>query len=249
MAHRSALVLTSKGLASPALLSTRSADVGERGRGSSANATEGRSFKISGAAQTCCYSTDMPTLLLAVLLAMTIGPAVQAQPPSRLEAGRQADLQEDDAARDGLRDVINQRQMHKEVIAPIPASPMETSLEEQANREINESPRESILNGSCRVEWRSCKDNLQMVNTYSHWRRVRVECRSAATQLMRYGEPNFPWFAFRSFLQGDDYPRAGIVTVIEPRAQFRNGLGAVVSGRVVCRYDLRIGQVLDVQIL
>jgi len=190
----------------------------------------------------------MPMLLLAVLLAMTIGPAVQAQPQSCLRAGRQTNLQDDCAAKSATTGSNAQAHLRVEIIAPIPTGSMHSSPEEQSASQPAASAQ-TILDATCRLNWRHCADNTQMVNTYSHWRKVRSECRSVAAQLMRHGEPNFPWFAFRSFLQGDDYPRAGIVTVIEPRAQFRNGLGAVVNGRVMCRYDLRSSQVLDVQIL
>ena len=101
---------------------------------------------------------------------------------------------------------------------------------------------------TCKVDWHSCLDNADMVNNYHDWPTVQTRCKSSAKDSAKYGTPEFPWFSFGSFLRGSDYPKTGIVTTIEPDAQFSNGFGAMVHTRVVCKYDLKSNAVLDVSL-
>ncbi len=101
---------------------------------------------------------------------------------------------------------------------------------------------------ACRTDWHRCADNAQLANNYREWSRVVVECKAAAQASARFGDPEFPWLPFGTFLNGDSYVKTGIVVAIEPRAQFFNGFGAKVNSRVTCRYDLSRMAVLDVNV-
>ena len=101
---------------------------------------------------------------------------------------------------------------------------------------------------ACRLDWRHCADNAQLVNSYRDWSRVVVECKSAAQASARFGDPEFPWLPFGTFLNGNTYVNTGIAVAIEPRAQFFNGFGAKVNSRVTCRYDLNRMAVVEVNV-
>ncbi|MGH9806371.1 MAG: hypothetical protein ACRD9W_03780 [Terriglobia bacterium] len=101
----------------------------------------------------------------------------------------------------------------------------------------------------CKSDWTKCSDNEDLVNNYSDWTKVQVECKEEANSEAKYGTPEWPWLPFGSFLKGTDYSTSGIATAIEADAQFQNGFGAMVHSTVTCRYDLRAQKVLDVSIL
>lgn len=90
----------------------------------------------------------------------------------------------------------------------------------------------------CETNWKQCKDNSDMANNYRNWSDVQIGCKYAANNKAKYGSPTWPWFPFTSFRPGSDYPKTGIVTAVEPDAQFQNSYGAYEHVRVVCVYDL-----------
>lgn len=102
---------------------------------------------------------------------------------------------------------------------------------------------------ACRASWSSCADNEQLVNGWSDWNKVQVRCQSAANDKARYGDPEWPWLPFGTFLKGVDYVKTGRAVAIEPDAKFKNGFNASVRVRVVCVYDLKSDRVQDVSIV
>jgi hypothetical protein len=107
-------------------------------------------------------------------------------------------------------------------------------------------------NGSCKEDWRACKDNADLVNNYSNWLDVQFACREKANSEVEYGTPIWPGFwsggAFGSFLRGSDYISTGIGIAIEPDVQIQNQFGAMVHSSAYCRYDLNAKTVLSVTI-
>lgn len=101
---------------------------------------------------------------------------------------------------------------------------------------------------ACQSDWTKCADNADIVNHYSRYSNAQVACKLEANKRARYGTPVWPWLAFSSFRVGSDYVKTGTAILIEPDAQFQNGFGAMVHSRVTCVYDLRAGQVLNVDI-
>ena len=100
----------------------------------------------------------------------------------------------------------------------------------------------------CKVDWHSCSDNADVVNNYHDWSMVQVRCKSSTQDIAKYGTPSFPWFSFGSFRRGSDYPKTGIVTSIEPDAQYSNSFGAMVNKRGGCCYYLNRNGVIDVDL-
>jgi hypothetical protein len=113
---------------------------------------------------------------------------------------------------------------------------------------LNEYRAYTAQINACGDDWRQCVDNTQLVDHYDGYSRVQSACQRRATEMARYGDPDFPWLSFGTYFTGTDYVETGIAVSIEPRAQFQNGFGAMVNTRVVCRYDLRAGEVLSVEL-
>ena len=107
----------------------------------------------------------------------------------------------------------------------------------------NEAPKET----ACDSDWRKCANNEQLVNNYSRWTSVKVECKREADSQARY-KTDWPWLPFGTFIKGNEYVTSGTAIAIEPDAQFQNGFGAMVRSRVICTYDLRAQHVISVDI-
>lgn len=101
---------------------------------------------------------------------------------------------------------------------------------------------------SCKTDWALCTDNADLANHYDKLYRATAACKTAAEDRAKYGSPQWPWFAFGSFVPGTDAPKTGIVTLVEGDAKFQNGFGAMVRSRVACKVNLRSMTVTDVQI-
>src|SRR5262245_38778189 len=72
---------------------------------------------------------------------------------------------------------------------------------------------------ACGSDWRQWQDNAELVNNYDGMGGVEYDCMEAANSQAKYGDPEWPWRAFSTFLKGDDYPRTGVVTVKEHDAR------------------------------
>lgn len=103
-------------------------------------------------------------------------------------------------------------------------------------------------NPTCKSNWRLCSDNADLINHFTDISRGQVGCEIEAKKLAKYGDPKFPSFYFSTFHRGNEYIKTGIVTLIEPDAQFQNAFGAMVHSTVTCTYDLNSDRVLNVTI-
>jgi len=101
---------------------------------------------------------------------------------------------------------------------------------------------------SCQTGWANCKDNRDLVEHYSEMPAAIAACRAMADSRSKYGTPEWPWLKFGQFKAGDDFPKTGLITIIEPEAKFQNGFGAMERVTVGCLYDLRSRHVIDVGI-
>ena len=101
---------------------------------------------------------------------------------------------------------------------------------------------------ACKRNWASCADNEQLVNEWSGWTRVQVECKAAANDQAKYGDPEWPWLPFGSYRKGSDYVKTGKAVAAEQDAKFKNGFNASVRVRVTCYYDLKGARVENVVI-
>lgn len=106
----------------------------------------------------------------------------------------------------------------------------------------------SSSDNPCASDWRKCDNNGDLVNNYDGMTDAKVQCEMTAENMAKYGEPEFPWIAFGTYLKGNHYIEDGKVVLIEDDAQFQNGFGAMVNSTVRCVYDLRTEQVVDMNI-
>jgi len=112
----------------------------------------------------------------------------------------------------------------------------------------NQTAKPTTQEDSCHSDWTKCADNEQFVKRYSDWSRIKMECKDAAKDRAKYGNPEWPWLPFGSFYKGTNYITSGTAIAVEPDAQFSNGFGGMVHSTVTCTYDLRARRVTDVNI-
>jgi hypothetical protein len=99
----------------------------------------------------------------------------------------------------------------------------------------------------CKNDWHLCKDNEDMVSNWKNWDHVQASCHVEAENSAKYGDgPDIPWGSFKTFLRGDNYPKTGIVTLIENNAKFVNAFNAKVRTKVTCTYDLNAEKVTNI---
>jgi hypothetical protein len=102
---------------------------------------------------------------------------------------------------------------------------------------------------SCKTDWTRCTDNADLVNNYSKMIDAKIDCQIAANKLATYGTPVWGYAIgiFGKFLRGSDFPRTGIVRLVDDDVQFSNAFGATQHYMVSCKYDLGKKRVLDVR--
>jgi hypothetical protein len=105
---------------------------------------------------------------------------------------------------------------------------------------------------SCKDDWRSCKDNGDLINNHTNWLDVQVACKEEVNREIKYGTPVWPGFwsggAFGSYHSGTDYVTSGIAIAIEPDVQIQNGFGAMVHSTAYCTYNLGTKTVANVSV-
>ena len=102
----------------------------------------------------------------------------------------------------------------------------------------------------CKTDWRKCADNADLANNYDGMTEAQIRCKRAATSMAKYGTPEFPWvFYFSSYRPGIDYVPSGIAILIENKAKFQNGFGAMAHVKLICEFDLREKKVVNVTFL
>lgn len=112
---------------------------------------------------------------------------------------------------------------------------------------VNEDSKKTPQERACENNWQQCSDNAQLANNYRKWSTISGACKHAASELAKYGKPDFPWVAFGTFHTGRTYIDSGIAYAIETKAKFQNAFGTTVNNtRVVCEYDLKTDKVLRV---
>lgn len=108
---------------------------------------------------------------------------------------------------------------------------------------------ERVIDGKlCRTDWSKCADNKQLAETFLGTTEATSACKKAAADKVRYGSPEWPWLAFSSFYGGDDAPRDGQITLVEPRAKISNAYGALENSVVKCTWNLKTKSIQDINI-
>ena len=101
---------------------------------------------------------------------------------------------------------------------------------------------------TCRTNWRVCTNNSDLMEHSQAASIISSVCQTAANEAARYGKPEWSWVPFGSYLRGQDYPRTGIITVIDERVKFQNGFGVYGASRAVCVYDMQSRTIVNLSI-
>ena len=98
---------------------------------------------------------------------------------------------------------------------------------------------------TCSSDYKKCKDNADMANNYSGWFKAKYACKEKLTEIVKYGEPDFKGdgYTFSYFLDGVDYPKKGIATLIA-KVAVPNEFGTKVNGEQSCEVDLDTNRVI-----
>lgn len=92
---------------------------------------------------------------------------------------------------------------------------------------------------ACTRDYRSCKDNSDLINHNGQVIDAQVACKMATNSNVKYGEPDWPFMEFTSFFSGANYVKTGIIDLVDNNVKIQNQYGALARSRVVCEYDLR----------
>lgn len=110
----------------------------------------------------------------------------------------------------------------------------------------NSNDKTTPQQASCASNWHLCTDNADIANHYSDYSSAKASCQIEAEKLAKYGSPKWPWVAFGHFYNDGSAAKSGIITLIEPDAQFQNGFGAMAHSTVTCTYNLNTKIVTNV---
>lgn len=104
----------------------------------------------------------------------------------------------------------------------------------------------------CAGNYKSCKDNADLINNYDQMGKIfdaKVACKRAIGDHVKYGSPE--WGAlvgFGSYRRGDDFPKTGIIMLVDDNVKIQNMYGTKVNSTVACEYDLNYRKVLTIVI-
>lgn len=117
---------------------------------------------------------------------------------------------------------------------------------------IEQAPVEPADHLACRKDWRRCSDNVELIKSYVRGEgggEVIARCRESAERKSKFGTPNWPWFdRSGKYRAGDDFPKTGIVTLVDEQIIFLDAYGSQAKTSVTCKYDLGAGEVQSIDI-
>jgi len=102
---------------------------------------------------------------------------------------------------------------------------------------------------TCAIDWRLCKDNLDLMKHYAGRSAAQAACVIAANKAAQHGEVKLPLQPFEMFHGGDHYVQSGFVTLIEPHATYSGEQGGMLPKTVTCEFDLARHKVTDLIIV
>lgn len=102
---------------------------------------------------------------------------------------------------------------------------------------------------TCKSDYKKCADNTELVNNYDGITAARSACKRAVNDHVQYGEPSWSWYeGFEGFFTGDDFPKTGVVRMLDEQVKIQNQYGTNVKSKVTCNYDMSTKKVLQIAI-
>jgi hypothetical protein len=91
---------------------------------------------------------------------------------------------------------------------------------------------------TCAIDWRLCKDNLDLMKHYVCRAAAQAACVIAANKAAKDGEAKLSSPPFEKFHGGDHYVQSSFLTLIEPDAKYLDEQGQLLPKAVTCEFDL-----------
>lgn len=101
---------------------------------------------------------------------------------------------------------------------------------------------------ACQKDWSKCATQADLIEEYEGMTKATVACRMAADRLAKYGDPEWSWVPFGTYLANERSAQTGKVTLIDDQVKFQNGFGAMVRTSARCQYDLAKKEVIHVEV-
>lgn len=92
---------------------------------------------------------------------------------------------------------------------------------------------------TCKENWSICADNADFINNYSKMFDAKYACKIATNKRARFGDPEWSWVPFGKFRKGNDFPKTGVVKLVDDDVRIPNMFGAKLHGFVECWYDFK----------
>jgi hypothetical protein len=102
---------------------------------------------------------------------------------------------------------------------------------------------------TCAIDWRRCKNNLDLMEHYAGRAAAQAACVVAANKAATRGEVKLPLQPFVKFHGGVHYVQSGVVTLIETDARYSDEQGQMLPKTVTCEFDLAHHKVTDLMII
>ena len=100
----------------------------------------------------------------------------------------------------------------------------------------------------CKTDWKKCTDNKMLVNEFDGIVKIKTACKLQANSQAKYGDPQWKWITFGTFLKGNDYIKNGLVVLFDNQVKFQNGFGAYKKTEVECIYSLKSNKITALRI-
>lgn len=110
------------------------------------------------------------------------------------------------------------------------------------------STSSATTESGCKSDYHACINNADLVEHNNQIIPAQVDCKMATNEHVKYGDPDWPWLSFGSYLVGNDYPKTGLLVLIEKDVKIQNAFSAMVHSVVRCMYDLNAKKVIALTI-
>jgi hypothetical protein len=86
-----------------------------------------------------------------------------------------------------------------------------------------------------------CADNEELVNRHEDRNQIRITvvCKIKAEATAKFGKPELPFLAFRTFVKGRSFIDSGTAVLLEPNAAYQNTFNGLEHVTARCLYDLK----------
>jgi hypothetical protein len=125
-------------------------------------------------------------------------------------------------------------------------SPLPIDYQSPTQRFVSSVQKFFVSSPTCYSDWRLCKDNAELFNTYWGVHNAKAACVQIANKQVTYGQPQWAAKPFDYYYNGADYPKTGRVRLNDPESRFQNGFGVYGRLGMTCIFDLNTKEVVEI---